>query len=83
MFSYVYSLGRDRARASLQPLVAHCVTYDPILYHSGMRMVVFVPMVRQMTHHLALDHYLVEQEPMFILARGRMGHTTFPLTVRG
>jgi hypothetical protein len=44
---------------------------------------VFVPTVIQMTRHLSFDHWLVEREPMFILARGRMGHTTLPLTVRG
>jgi len=41
----------------------------------------FVPTVIQMTRHLSFDHWLVEREPMFILAHGRMGHTTLPLTV--
>jgi hypothetical protein len=43
----------------------------------------FVPTVIQMTRHLSFDHWLVEREPMFILLHGRMGHMTFPLTVRG
>jgi hypothetical protein len=47
------------------------------------RVVVFDPTVIQTTRHLAFDHWLVEREPMFILARSRMGHTTLPLTVRG
>ena len=83
MFSYVYSLGRDRAEASPQPLVAHCITYDPMLYHLGMRAVVFVPTVIQMNCHLDFYHWLVEWEPMFMLVCGRMGHMTWPLTIRG
>ena len=45
--------------------------------------VVFVPTVISTTRHLAFDHWLMEQDPMLMLVRGRMGHTTLPLTVRG
>jgi hypothetical protein len=48
-----------------------------------MHAVVFDPTVIQTTLHLAFDHWLMEREPMFMLAHGHMGHTTLPLTVRG
>jgi hypothetical protein len=76
-------LGATGLGLSPSPWSHIVLTYDPMLYHSAHAWLCFVPMVIQTTRHFSFDHWLVEREPMFILARGRMGHTTLPLTARG
>jgi hypothetical protein len=42
-----------------------------------------VSMVIQMTHHLSINHWLLETGPIFALVCGHMGHTTITLAVMG
>jgi uncharacterized protein Usg len=42
-----------------------------------------VSTVIKMTHHLSINHWLLETGPIFSLVYGHMGHTTIALAVRG
>ena len=83
MFAYCIVWGMTGSGLSPSPW-SHIVLHMTQCYTIRARVrLCFVPTIIQTTRHLSFDHWLVEREPMFILAHGRMGHTTLPLTVKG